>query len=180
MPTRLVSQTVGRHGIFDVVRHEVLDDESGEPPAPYEIVCLQLPDWVTVAPWTTNGLLVLVSQHRHGIDQIILETPGGVMDPGESPEHAAIRELREETGYTAGRLSSLGWVYPNPAIQNNRLHLMLAEGVVLGAQPEPDAHERTEVVLLTADEVRHRLEQGEIRNALSALALERALRRRTP
>ena len=58
-------------------------------------------EWVNVVPITTENELVLVRQYRHGSQEITLEIPGGIIDPGETPAQAAARELLEETGYRA-------------------------------------------------------------------------------
>ena len=70
----------------------------------------------------------MVRQYRHGAGQLTLETPGGLIDPGETPAEAAARELLEETGYAADEIVSLGAVNPNPALFSNRLHGFLARG----------------------------------------------------
>ena len=81
-------------------------------------------DWVNVVPVTPAGEIVMVRQYRHGLRDVTLEIPGGMVDPGETPEQAAARELLEETGYRAERLEALGSVNPNPALFGNRvLHL---------------------------------------------------------
>ena len=64
----------------------------------------------------------MVRQYRHGANRITLETPGGLVDPGETPAEAAAREMLEETGYQAREIISLGGINPNPAIFSNRLH----------------------------------------------------------
>jgi len=92
-----------------------------------EFYVIDAPDWVNVIALTPDHQLVLVRQFRFGIDGFSLEIPGGVMEPGEDPVTAAQRELREETGYTGARARVLGRVHPNPAIQNNRCHLVLVE-----------------------------------------------------
>jgi 8-oxo-dGTP pyrophosphatase MutT (NUDIX family) len=91
-------------------------------------VVLEGPDWVNVIPVTAAGAVVLVRQYRFGSAGVTLEIPGGMVDPGEEPAHAALRELEEETGYRAERLVPLGWSHPNPALQSNRLHSYLALG----------------------------------------------------
>ena len=179
VPPRLTSEIVGRHRIFDVVRHVVAypgqrpEDDSRH----FEAFCLQMPDWVTVAAFARGGEALLVRQHRHGVNSLVLETPGGLIDAGEAPEAAAIRELREETGYRAGRVESLGWVHPNPAIQDNRLHMVLALDAEYEGDRMLDEHEDTEPVLLPRDELWNMLRAGQICHALSALCLERAYAR---
>ncbi len=168
-------ERVGDFRIFGVTRHRVQTQDGG-----LEAYCLEMPDWVNVVALTADEHFVLVRQHRHGINGVTLESAGGVIDPGESPEHAAARELREETGYVAGRMLAMGWVYPNPAIQDNRLHYFLALDAVAQGPPQPDAHEATEVVLLRRGQLIEELRSGQLRHALCALALERALLRIEP
>lgn len=140
---------------------------------PYRVVALELSDWVTVVARRPDGALVLVRQLRYGTQSTSLETPGGLVDPGERPLAAARRELREETGYRARRWRSLGWVNPNPALQTNRLHMFLALDAEAVATPRPDEREGLEVVLVASDGPEAR-GGGAVRHALSALALARA------
>lgn len=176
IPRRLTSEVLGEYRVFDVVRHAVVYPPASPELAPRrtDAFCLSMPDWATVAAFTPDGDALLVRQHRHGVDALVLETAGGLVDPGETPIDAAARELREETGYQATRLESLGWVHPNPALQGNRLHLLVAPDVVQVGERELDEHEDTEPVLLPRAELWRMLRSGEIRHALSALCLERA------
>lgn len=75
-------------------------------------VRLRAPDWVNVIPLTADDDVVMVRLFRHGVREVTLEIPGGMVDPGESPAEAALREMREESGYAAPSAALLGAVQP--------------------------------------------------------------------
>ena len=129
MPNRnwtfLRSHDVTDHHIFRL-RHDLYRFEpSGQE---QDFIVIDTISWVNVVPVTTEGNVVLIRQFRHGIQDVTMEIPGGMMNEGETPEAAAERELREETGYVAERIRLLARVLPNPAVQNNFLYLFVAEG----------------------------------------------------
>jgi len=73
------------------------------------------PDVVLVFPVTADDKVIMVRQYKHGAKEILLEFPGGIIDPGgELPQIAARRELREETGYSSTNFEALNVVYDNP------------------------------------------------------------------
>jgi 8-oxo-dGTP pyrophosphatase MutT (NUDIX family) len=127
-------------------------------------------DWVNVIALTDTGRVVLIRQFRPGTNQICLEVPGGMMEPGEDPATAAARELAEETGYTGGSLQVLGKVAPNPAIQNNALYTVLARGVTLTQAPAPDDGEVLSVETASLADCQRRILAGEIDHALVVVA----------
>jgi ADP-ribose pyrophosphatase len=136
-----------------------------------EFVVIDAPDWVNVVAVTTDARLVLVRQFRYGIDEFSLEVPGGVMEPGEDPLIAGVRELREETGYSGGPAKLLGSVHPNPAIQSNRCHFVLVEGVSRSHELEWDADEEIQVTAEPVSEVLNLAHAGGIVHALALNAL---------
>jgi ADP-ribose pyrophosphatase len=141
---------------------------------------LECPDWCNVIPVTREGHVVFVRQFRFGAWADTLELPGGMVDAGESPQEAAVRELAEETGFTPAEVQPLGWVHPNPAFQGNRCHSFLALGCTPG-QARPGPAEDLEVVRVPRADVPHLVREGLITHALVVAAFQlESLRRRSP
>ena len=137
-------------------------------------------DWVNIVPITPDRQVVFVKQFRHGSEQITLEIPGGMIDPGEAPEVAATRECLEESGYRADRVESLGVLNPNPAVFPNRLHTFVARECIRVDEIANTSTEQTEVVLVPLEELPEMLGSGQIDHALVAATLWRLLYQEKP
>lgn len=128
------------------------------------------PDFCNVIPVTRDGNVVMIRQFRAGVEEFILEIPGGLVDKTDaSPEETALRELEEETGYVlapGGSVFRLGWVHPNPAVQGNRCHFFAVGPVELTSAPNLEPAEHIEVELVACDQVDSKIRSGEISHAL--------------
>ncbi len=133
---------------------------------------LDYPDWAVAVAITQDDRLVLVRQWRHGAQTWSLELPGGVVDAEDpDPLHAARRELLEETGHGAESWRYLQAGFPNPAIQSNRLHVVLAEGARPEAAARPETTEALQVELMPVDQVLQVVAAGGIGQAMHVGAI---------
>ena len=155
--------------VFDVERVRFEPPHGGPPEAFFRI---EAPHWVNVVPLDANDEVLCVRQYRFGVEDFTLEVPGGMCDPGESPETAARRELLEETGCSSAELELLGWVHPNPALQSNRCYSFLARDPRQVGAPAGDPHEEIELVRVPLADVDRRIAAGEITHALVVTAFQ--------
>jgi 8-oxo-dGTP pyrophosphatase MutT (NUDIX family) len=140
-----------------------------------EFWILDARDWVNIVPVLLlpggPARFLMVRQYRHGAGQITMEFPAGLVERHEDPAAAAGRELLEETGYRAGRLTLIGDVRPNPAFMTNRCFTYLAEDLQQAGAPALDHLEALESMALPVAEVEERAGRGELVNALTVVAL---------
>jgi protein-tyrosine-phosphatase/8-oxo-dGTP pyrophosphatase MutT (NUDIX family) len=140
----------------------------------HDVYVLDAPDWVNIVPLTADGHVVMVRQYRHGVADVTLEIPGGMLDATDvDPGVAARREMFEETGYDSERIEALGQTHPNPAIQGNRCHTFVAHDVVRRAEPQLGQMEHTEPVLVPLARIPELILSGTISHALVIVAFHR-------
>lgn len=126
----------------------------GAPATTTDLYVLEMPDCVSIVPITTDQRVILVEQYRHGIAEHVLECPGGsLVGRCESLQHAAARELEEETGYRAAELEYLGAHDPNPGSQTNRTHTFVARGCTASSTQNLESFEDLCVLLVTRCEL---------------------------
>lgn len=135
---------------------------------------LQHPGGAAVIPVLPSGNVLLVRQFRYPIQEYLLELPAGKIDGGESPEVTARRELAEEVGFAAGRLTEVVRCYTTPGFCDEDLHIYLAEDLT----PVPrqlDEDEDLEIVEVSLAEMRQLVVSGGIRDAKTILGIQHLL-----
>lgn len=157
------------HPRFRIDRVELANGKIFEP------MVFEFRSWANVVALTKNNEVVLVKQYRHGVQENLLELPGGIVDDGESPLDGARRELMEETGYSAAHIIEVGQIYPNPALQHNTLYCYLATNVERTSEQHLDDAEEIEVHLMPLDQLIEMTSQGGFRHALHLAVLFQAL-----
>lgn len=130
-----------------------------------------------IIPVDDEGNVLLVRQYRKAVERELLELPAGGLDPGESPEQCAARELEEETGFRAEKIEPLGGFYSSPGFSTEYMHLFLATGLTSApAGPRPD-DENIEVVRIPIADAPRLIASGEICDAKSVAGLLLAVSR---
>jgi len=140
---------------------------------PYYVV--ELPNWANAVVVTSNNEIVLVKQYRYPVDAVTLELPGGVINDGEDPMLAALRETQEETGYTSNQIQLICKTAPNPAINDNTAYFYLIENAVPTAHTNPDFFEDIEVVLYSKSDFIQLLQQNKIMHGVQLGPIYEAL-----
>lgn len=145
----------GRETLLDIVHH---------------------PGASAIVPFESDDHVLLIRQFRHAAGGTIWEVPAGKLDPGDTPEACAARELAEEAGRRPGRLEKLGWIFTTPGFTDEVIHLFSA----FDLEPVPRRPEDDEVIEVERVPLARALEmvwEGELTDAKSALALVHAARR---
>ena len=126
------------------------------------------PDWVLILARTTEGKWVMTEQYRHGTGQIALEFPAGIIDKGETPEQAALRELQEEVAFrgTADKVTYLGKFPVNPDRHRGVFHVVFIDGVEKGGSTHFDSTEDIENLLLSDEELQKKMADGSFNHPL--------------
>jgi len=124
------------------------------------------PDWVLILARTAEGNWVLTRQYRHGSEKIALEFPAGIIDKGETPEQAALRELQEECGYSAAAPRYLGTFPVNPDRHRGIFHVVFIDGVVKGGSTNFDSTEEIESLEMSDSELQAKMADGSFNHPL--------------
>ena len=151
---------------FDV--HELtLTGADGET---YRREVVRHPGAVVILPLIDPDTVLMIENQRPTVGETLLELPAGTREPGESAEATAARELTEETGFTAGRLSELHQFYSAPGICDELMHLYIAEELIEGA-PQREVTETIENRIASRSDIRSWIGNGRIRDAKTLVGL---------
>ena len=161
---RLQRQLTGDFRIFNLFTDTSRSPVTGNE---HRFYVLSTGDWVNVIPLTPDNQVVMVRQFRHGVEQVTLEIPGGMVDKDDGDAAAAAhRELSEETGYQAEEYISIGKVASNPAILDNYTHTYLAKNVRLVGEQHLDGTEDIMIELVPLADIPEMIRRGRITHAL--------------
>jgi ADP-ribose pyrophosphatase len=133
-------------------------------------------DFAQVFALTDSGEILLVTQYKHGVKEIVTELPAGMISQGELPIDAARRELLEETGFGGGDWIPLGVLHVSSAKATTRAFPFLARGVSRIASPSPDQNELIDVTAVEVEVLLRLISDGRINDSNSIAASLRALR----
>lgn len=162
------SEYIGDYRIFRIRADTSLSPRTG---TAHRFFVLEAPDWINVIPVTPEGNVVLIHQFRHGVEEVMVEIPGGMVDEGDGdPAVSAARELREETGYEAEAIIPLGAVAPNPAFLDNRCFHFLAVNARRVADVQLDGAEDIAIEEMPLSAIPDLISQGRITHSLTVSA----------
>lgn len=165
--SQLHTETVFKGGLLHVKRDEVLLPNGQQSFREYIVH----PGAVVILAFLDNGKLLFERQFRYPLGKVFLELPAGKIDPGEHILATAQRELREETGYTAGEWNYLGLLHPCIGYSDERIEIFEARGLRLAGEQELDHNEFLELVELSPEEAKNAVFSGLITDAKTISSL---------
>ena len=128
---------------------------------------------MVIVPVLPDGHIALIRNFRIAIGEYTLECPAGTLGAGEDPAACAARELIEETGYQAEKITPLGWFYTSPGLTDEKMHAFAATGLTeVGQRLEED--EDIQVVPMPETEVIRLINEFGLHDAKSVIAVLRA------
>jgi ADP-ribose pyrophosphatase len=143
------------------LRRDTVETPAGTIVAGYHV--RETRGFVIIFALTPDENVVLVRQYKHGIGEVVLELPAGMIDSGETAEEAALRELGEETGYAPqGKMELIRVFIVDPTNSNGRFTLYLARDATLSVERDLDPTEEIAVELVPLSRLRQLLQSGEI------------------
>ncbi len=128
------------------------------------------PGAVIILPVMADGRIVLIKNKRHTVQDTLLELPAGTLEKGEDPALCAARELTEETGYKAEKITDFGWFFTSPGVLTEKMYAYIATGLSPGAQ-DLDENEQIEPQIFTREELLALIRKNQIVDAKTIATL---------
>jgi len=163
------SETV-YEGLIVNVRRDVAELQNGKR-AKREVVVH--PGGVGIVALTDEGKVLMVRQYRYPMEVEMLEIPAGKLDNGEDPFECAVRELSEETGYSAKKWVDFGEIYPSPGFCKETLYLFLAMELEPG-EMHLDENELLSVEEIEIDELMEQIMANKLGDAKTVIGIMKA------
>lgn len=161
-------KTLLQNWLFRLRRERFRSRSSGKV---HDYYVAHLADGVHVIAITPDQNIVMVRQFRAGSRRDSLETPGGLLEPGEDPCAAGARELLEETGYAGDPPEKLGVLWPNPALLSMRITTVVTRNARRITEPNPDQSEEVSVELVPINDIPALIASGRIDHAVCVAGL---------
>ena len=156
-----------------------VDTLRGKGGRPREVEVVEHAQAVVVIVRPRPSEMLLVKQYRHPLGRDNWEVVAGGMDPGESPEEAAARELREETGYRAHRVERLWSAFSAPGFCDELLHFCVVDGYDIGEPEQEDDEQGMEIGVFSIDELWRKIRADELPDSKTQISVLWALTARS-
>lgn len=132
---------------------------------------------VAIVPCLPNGNVILLRQYRYVMQGWNYELPAGIVEENEIIEEAALRELKEESGYCASNLEYIMTVFPDTCLSTQKIYIYIATGLSSSTQSLEDTEMIDEVVEVDCNTIAEMLTSGQIGDAITVLGLQAYLLR---
>lgn len=161
-----LSKVLFRASRFNIEEvHQHLDDGSS---CARQVV--RHPGAVVILPILNDGRVCLIHSFRVAVQEWLLELPAGTLEPPIPPQEQAFRELHEETGYRAEKMTHVHTFCMSPGILDEQMHFYVATGLVEG-RPEREVGEQIDNRVFSWEEIDHLIRDGKIKDAKTLVAL---------
>ena len=128
-------------------------------------------DGTVIIPVFSDDSLLLIETYRYGVDEVLLEFPGGLIEINEEPSGSARKELLQETGYICKTLERVGWFYTWPSRCNQKIHVFLTKGLEKVSKQNLEATENIKIKIFSKDEIMLKLKNQELTSSVMLAAL---------
>ena len=152
------SEVIFKGKVFNTIVNQIEYDSGNK--AVREVA--EHPGGAVVVPVTDDGKIVMITQHRFPMNEVLLELPAGKLNKDEDPFICAVRELEEETGYKSNNVKELGSIYTTPGYSTEKLWIYLAKDLKPGDHNREEGEFGMQVFELSMHEIENKIYNGEI------------------